>query len=613
MTGEDPKSALRASIGDAEELQQRTPANETATMLTGQPSHFYDERLEGCPIQPLGVGPNMFFFIDSLGHFQEVEVSKLGRTKMLQMIGDSRWLWKRFPSFNKDGAQTGWKINLFSECLIDACSRLRSFDPAGRVRGAGMWQDKEGQIVTHCGDRLYVGRKAEKPGLHDGIVYPARAPLPGPIFEDYGDTGRDLFELLKTWNWQRGDLDVKLVMGWIANAFYGGATSWRPPLWISGDAGTGKSAIQQLLHEIFGPFLLQSADASQAGLFQTLHYDCLPVALDELEPEADPRKADGIMKLMRLSTSGAAMLRGGQDGKAMGFQARSAFLFSSILTPGMNSAETSRLALCELGPVKAKRSLGDLSRWRERGRRILGRLIIEWPRYTATFTAYRDELLASGHSARSADQFGALGAGYDVMMRDGFDISAIKAWAAGLPATQLRETAGYRSDSMNCLSRMLTSSPPQIFRQGKTETIAYWLRRSAREQIEELADGAKDAQNVLASLGLRAWIDGRDKNIALPDRPKWVCVANSHEGTAKIFEGSHWQTKPGATGVWVQALKRVHGAWTGVQWIDGASYRCVLLPWDVVFPAGDKDGQVEMDPYTHEPAPQDDYEPGARG
>lgn len=604
----DPKVIIRDSLADAEEIS--LPANDGGSSLP-PPDPEFGSLPDNCPIRPLGVGPNMFYFIDALGHFQEVEVSKLSRMKILQMIGSSGWLWTFYPQYNKDQQQTGWKINKVSEHLSDGCNRRGNFDPAGRVRGAGMWQDKDGRIVTHCGDRLFVGRKEAKPGVHEDIVYPSRGTLPSPLFTDYRDTGKELFNLLRTWNWQRGDTDVKFVMGWIAAAMLGAAASWRPMIWISGDPGTGKSAIQFLLQDIFGGFLLQAADASRAGLFQTLHYDCLPVALDELEPDADPRKQQEIIGLARLAASGAVLLRGGQDGKAMGFQARSAFLFSSILTPPLKAADKSRMAICELGPVKATSPLGDLSKWREAGRRIMGRVILEWPRYTATFQAYRNELLAVGHSPRAADQFGALGAGYDLLTREGFDPAAPKAWAASLPAGQLRETADYVPDSVNCLTRLLTSAP-QIFRGGKTETVAYWLHQADKVLTGELSDKEEsDPIRVLSSLGVRVWIDDRYPNIPMPERPRYICVANSHEGTGKIFEGSHWQAIPGAPGVWVQALKRIKDARVGRMWIDGATHRCVMVPFEQAFPNNKGRETAAMDDEL--PDGSVEYEPGANG
>ncbi|MEJ0043217.1 MAG: hypothetical protein WDM81_13815 [Rhizomicrobium sp.] len=116
------------------------------------------------------------------------------------------------------------------------------------------------------------------------------------------------------------------------------------------------------------------------------------------------------------------------------------------------------MAVCELGPVKAKKPLGDLSRFAVHGRRMIGRLITESYRYDATFEAYRAALLKAGHKDRGADTFGALGAAYDLLMYDRFDQGTVEAWASMLPAGRLAETANAESDTERCISRLVSFS-----------------------------------------------------------------------------------------------------------------------------------------------------------
>ena len=72
------------------------------------------------------------------------------------------------------------------------------------------------------------------------------------------------------------------------------------------------------------------------------------IAVDELESEADVRKQKAVLKLARLASSGAAMLRGGDRHKGVEFNARSAFLFSSINAPPLEPQDLSRMALLRL-------------------------------------------------------------------------------------------------------------------------------------------------------------------------------------------------------------------------------------------------------------------------
>ena len=98
--------------------------------------------------------------------------------------------------------------------------------------------------------------------------------------------------------------------------------------------------------------------------------------------------------------------------------------------------------------------LGALADWEKIGAQLKGRLIAGWPRYVATFRAYRRALMRAGHDDRAADQFGALGAAYNLMLYDAFDPAAAEAWAAMLPAASLAETSGFLTDEEECLMRL---------------------------------------------------------------------------------------------------------------------------------------------------------------
>jgi len=43
-------------------------------------------------------------------------------------------------------------------------------------------------------------------------------------------------------------------------------------------------------------------------------------------------------------------------------------------------------------------------------------------------------------------------------------------------------------------------------------------------------------------------------------RMRFLAVANSHQGLSQLFRGTHWADRSGASGVWVQSLRRIPGA-----------------------------------------------------
>ncbi|WP_163359483.1 hypothetical protein, partial [Escherichia coli] len=80
---------------------------------------------------------------------------------------------------------------------------------------------------------------------------------------------------------------------------------------ITGDYGQGKSTLQAIIKEVIGDALHATADTTPAGIYQRVKQDCLPVAVDELEADADNRRAVGVVRLARLAASGGVMYRGG--------------------------------------------------------------------------------------------------------------------------------------------------------------------------------------------------------------------------------------------------------------------------------------------------------------
>ena len=162
-------------------------------------------------------------------------------------------------------------------------------------------------------------------------------PVPQPARRGTTEAAAEILETLETWNWSRPDIDPMVTLGVICAQQIGGALDWRPVTWVTGDQATGKSTLQRLLRYLHGGSsgLLQASDATEAGIRSVIGYSSMPVALDELEPDDDPKKgkAAAIIRLARIAASGDQILRGSTDQKGYQGNAYSCFLFSSILVP----------------------------------------------------------------------------------------------------------------------------------------------------------------------------------------------------------------------------------------------------------------------------------------
>jgi hypothetical protein len=227
------------------------------------------------------------------------------------------------------------------------------------MRGRGAWTFRSGNLVYHSGDALWICEKGRfktlATGVHENMLYPRLSALAEPWTESITieeNPARKLLETFRKWNWTRPDVDPVLLLGWIGCALIGGALDWRPAVLLIGDRATGKSTLQHALRNIFGDTLFRSADTTAAGIYQAMAHDARPVALDELEPDSDPRKLDNVVHLMRTSASGDIGRRGGPTkGEASEFQMRSAFLFSAINNPLRSAQDMSRVAVLRLMPL----------------------------------------------------------------------------------------------------------------------------------------------------------------------------------------------------------------------------------------------------------------------
>lgn len=565
-----------------------------------------------CPIVPLGVRQQRYFFLDELGQMIELAADKVAQKGILAMFGRKAHLlrqrWPRFAKPYKDkvtgemvtDAVNGWAVDVVSELLMGVAAQEGVFDPVGRVRGRGAHKGADGELILHCGDKVYVGAKPgdpapERPWMDPGVigkkVYPTGPEVPRPGLADSPELLHDLFVMLGSWNWAR-PIDVVLMLGWIAIAPTGGAQEWRPHVWVTGDSAAGKSTLQQLIELLFNGALLHSTDATEAGLRQILGYDTLPVALDELEAEEDNRRANAIIKLARTASSGGRGVRGGQDHQGHEFTARSCFLFSSILLPPMLDQDRNRLAILELlelpkgavPPVLDPRTLATT------GAAVLRRMVDRWPRFAATLNVMRMALAKVGHGGRSADQFGTLLAGaFMLLYEDDIELEATAYdWAAQLDARSLAEKSGQSSNSLRCAAHLSSSILPAIGGEIP-QSVASWC-------LDQLGSGDDDrwkrVKTRLGTHGMRVTrvtselVDGKPKysiedpvGMSTPAGELYLAVACSSRGLDPLWRDSQWQGRAGASGGWGQALGRIEGAIKGQKVrVGGDKVAVVLVP-----------------------------------
>lgn len=591
-----PLDSVRAAAAEARVLEPMLPdaAGQSASGGRGNKESESPVKMlsETCPVRPLGVKGNNYYYLDALRQLVPMAASDHTRLGIMALFRNQMgWLHKNFTNFNKKGVPDGWKPELAQEALMTAASNKGVLDPDRFIRGSGAWRGEGGELVLHCGDAIFTtpSKPGEtglwhSPGLIGQHVYPAAPAIPRPHElpaegEDFG-VGQELLDLFKTWVWRRGDLDARLLLGWIAAAMIGGALKWRPVVWITGGAGTGKSTLHEVMNGLFDTGIVSVADATAAGIWQKIGYATLPVAFDELEAEEDNRKSSAVIKLARMAASGALMVRGGADHQSTQFEARNCFMFSSILVPPLTTQDRSRMAILELGqlPIGKKAPVLDARELKRMGSMMRRRLCDGWARWPETFETLRVALQNEGYSSRGADVFGGILAAADLIIYD----RTLTAEEAKDLASQLAE--GYRGeqdenerDEERCASHLI-STVIDPYRGGNRTSVGEWIMKAAG--MSGYTENTLEANNILGTYGLKV-IEGGDT------RKKYLAVANYHRGLDQIFQNSHWAGKSGTQGVWVQALRRLPGADRGKKpvWFTGKASRCTLIPLESVISA----------------------------
>jgi hypothetical protein len=508
------------------------------------------------------------------------------------------------------------------ETFFRACARKGFFSPNDKMRGRGAWTFRSGNLVYHSGDALWVcekGRFKTLPtGVHEKMLYPRLSALPEPWTEPItleDNPAGKLLETFRKWKWTRPEVDPVLLLGWIGCAYLGGALDWRSAVLLLGDRATGKSTLQHNLRNIFGEALFRSADTTAAGIYQAMAHDARPVALDELEPDSDPRKLDNVVHLMRTSSSGDIGRRGGPTkGEASEFQMRSAFLFSAIDNPLRSAQDMSRVAVLRLMPLDLNQERPPAVDIDVTGPMMLSLMMQGWgdngARFKATLDRFKAALAEGGHGGRGQDTYGTLLACAAVLLgpelaeqlkvplRETEELE----WAELLAADSLPEVEDAKPNYRQCVDRMLTT-PVKVWRSVARNTIGQALedlkvaeaatwgaeddvysRHKAKRDLGMAGFGLFSAQEITAAAvkSQKISVDAALMKYGLLRDQLLLAVPNTSSKIAEHLAGSVWQH-----GAWKDALRQcpVDGVMItngdiNKQTIDGTQTRCTLIVLD---------------------------------
>jgi putative DNA primase/helicase len=545
------------------------------------------------PFRILGYDRDRYYFLSAgSGQVMQLTSHQLNTSASLTALAPLVYWEREFPG----GRSTKFDVGSAADDLMRRCERVGVYDPDQR-RGRGVWLEN-GQVVVHRGDKLLVDGEEREVIDWDGsrIFEKARRmdiPLAPPLDTK---TAAKLIDLCKEPAWENKEYMGRLFAGWLVIAPVCGALHWRPHLWITSEAGGGKSWIlDNLVKPVLGPLALRvQSKTSEAGIRSELQSDARPVIFDEAETQnkADQARMQQILDLARQSCDedGAPIVKGTADGGSRHYRIRSCFVFSSINIGLTQAADESRTVVLRLVPqTDTKTRAESFDRLRKMhsdlmttdfAARLLSRTLGLLPIIRANAETFAHAVMKGGGTRRTGDTIGAMLAGaWSLRSTRAASLDEASAFLAEQKwASKAVADAGVDPEWKRALAHLVQMPLRTVRSNGFTEDIPVGELVLAAAGLGEGSLSTADARLTLIRAGIKYDTEtGTD-----------VLVANTSRFAAKAFEETAW-----ATG-WASTIARADGATKPKKVIRFGSLgsRAVSIPISTFVGGKDAEGEA---------------------
>jgi len=547
------------------------------------PAPDYDDIPPDDRQQPDGDQPWRYLGCDRASCFylprdfpQVLELSAANHgSRQLMFLAPLHYWQRSFPSEKRSGDMVDWAAA--ANALIQRSKSFGVYRPES-VRGRGAWWD-DGRSAVHLGDRVVIdGASHSLIDVPSRFIYEARPAW--PVSLDDPLSAADAVKLDKICampNWERS-ISGRLLAGFCMLAPICGALRYRPSIWITGESGSGKSSVLEGIVKpcVVPAGLFVASTTTEAGIRQDLGIDSLPVMFDEFDSETrkDGERTQEILKLLTQSAtdSGAAIIKGGANGKSTHFRIRSMFCFSSItINIGQHAART-RISV--LGLVKNDGSAAATANYNAMLDAIEETLTEEWigrlhARAISLIPVIRHnaKVFAEAGAAllgmrRLGDQIGTLLAGcYALYSGKRITPEAAREWLAAQDWSDER-AINEQDDGSRCLSHMMARMVRVVGDLGTRErSLGELVAIADRRASDPAGVNSTDANDTLRRHGIRI-------------ESGQVWIANQHPELARIMQDTAWANS------WAAVLARLPGAAKGArsEKFAGAQSRYVAVP-----------------------------------
>lgn len=363
-------------------------------------------------------GEDNYVFSQKRNCLLTLTASSFSKQNLLNTLGLD--FLKKFPKFDSKGREAGYDIDAIQERIIDECIDQGMFDSAKRLNGYGIFKHPtlKNELIINTNniwsttDQYYNGER-----VVGGYVFNNDKDL--NINEDTPEiTVEEMNYLIKaysTWNFKRKEQDEKMLLGWIGCAPFVEVLDWATHCVLTGDAGSGKSTMQELNENIIGETGYRfSGDSSEAGLRQSLRGAAAVLLIDEAE--ASSGKMTQHLSMARAASSGIVKALGTSDQKGVQFKLKFSMMLTGIVPPKLSQEDESRFLKLELLEMKEsskyntamKLFLQDKNKQKDMGTKLTKFMINHYKNLLMIDKEIKEVLLKEGASLRFCSTYGTI-------------------------------------------------------------------------------------------------------------------------------------------------------------------------------------------------------------
>ena len=604
--GWDRKKLLTWAAGRAKPfVAQATPSSESEPVSTpavsGKASGRSSDKAPTSPAVPKSAAPAPDFPFDCVGYNEDASryfirardtqavmsftAPQLATASGLLSLYSNEAFWENdFPAKGKSSID----VTQAATAIMAECKKSGMFQVA-RMRGLGAWLD-EGRTIINIGSNALVdGTPTRLSDIVSRNVYLRRdeievgAAQPATLAQ-----AQQLLRICGALNWEE-TLSGRLLAGWIVSAAVCGVLTWRPHIWITGAAGSGKSSvIEHIMKPMLGELaVICDGHTTEAGIRQKLRNDARALFVDEFEsrPNEVGDRVQSVLDLLRGASSGVQIVKGSASGEPITFVIRTQACLSSI-NPGVREkADEDRVSKLTL--LRNERPDAQ-AQWAELQAKIVKTIT---PQYAAAMFSRTVAMIDVFR--KNVEVFRFVGTRVLGSQRHGDQIAPMCAGAwlcySDDPVTEERAEAWVREKSWDAHTSVSTEEDWVSLLNHLSNCqlgIAYRGGSTRRIPIEELIrwEASNQPMNDKGDVELADMSEVRRQlrvhGIAV--HGSTVFVANKNSNLQRLFASTQWFKG------WQPTLKRVPGAVLTLPRAfraDGGNTRGIELPLSTFLPS----------------------------